>query len=110
MVGLGYLAFLLSPWSWTAGPVALAVGIGTYLFHNTLQTHATQMAPAVRGSAVAIFAFCLFTGQAVGVTLSGILPFHHGGPAWLLLPAAVGVPLAAWAFAQALRRHTEQTA
>ena len=60
MVGLGYLAFLLSPWSWTAGPVALAVGIGTYLFHNTLQTHATQMAPSVRGSAVATFAFCLF--------------------------------------------------
>jgi predicted MFS family arabinose efflux permease len=107
MVGLGYLAFLLSPSSWTAGPVALAVGIGTYLFHNTLQTHATQMAPAVRGSAVAIFAFCLFTGQAVGVTLSG-LAFDHGGPAWLLLPTVVGVPLAAWAFARALQRHTTQ--
>lgn len=107
MVGLGYLAFLLSPWSWTAGPVALAVGIGTYLFHNTLQTHATQMAPSVRGSAVASFAFCLFTGQAVGVTLSG-LAFDHGGPAQLLLPAVVGVPLAAWVFARALRRHMAQ--
>lgn len=105
MVGLGYLAFLLSPSSWTAGPVALAVGIGTYLFHNTLQTHATQMAPAVRGSAVAIFAFCLFAGQAVGVTLAG-LAFDHGGPAWLLLPTVVGIPLAAWAFARALQRHT----
>lgn len=109
MVGVGYLAFLLSPWSWAAGPVALAVGIGTYLFHNTLQTHATQMAPAVRGSAVALFAFCLFTGQAVGVTLSG-LAFDHGGPAWLLLPAALGVPLAAWAFARALQRHTARAA
>ncbi len=105
LVGLGYLAFLLSPWGWTAGPVSLAVGIGTYLFHNTLQTHATQMAPAVRGSSVAIFAFCLFVGQAVGVTLSG-LAFDHGGPAWLLLPAALGLPVATWAFAWALRRHT----
>jgi predicted MFS family arabinose efflux permease len=109
MVGAGYLAFLVSPWSWTAGPAALVLGIGTYLFHNTLQTHATQMAPAVRGSAVALFAFCLFAGQAIGVTLSG-LAFDHGGPAWLLLPAALGLPLAAWAFAQALQRHTAQAA
>lgn len=107
MVGVGYLVFLISPWSWTAGPVALATGVGTYLFHNTLQTHATQMVPAVRGSAVALFAFCLFTGQAIGVTLSG-LAFDHGGPAWLLLPAALGLPLAAWAFARALRRHVTQ--
>lgn len=105
MVGVGYLAFLFSPWSWTAGPAALVLGIGTYLFHNTLQTHATQMAPAVRGSAVAVFAFCLFAGQAIGVTLSG-LAFDYGGPAWLLLPAALGLPLAAWAFARALQRHT----
>lgn len=105
LVGAGYLALLLSPWGWTAGPVALAVGFGTYLFHNTLQTHATQMVPAARGSAVAVFAFCLFTGQAIGVTLSGIA-FDHGGPAWLLLPAALGLPVAAWAFARALRSHT----
>lgn len=103
LVGLGYLALLVSPWAWTAGPVSLAVGIGTYLFHNTLQTHATQMAPAVRGSAVAVFAFCLFAGQAIGVTLSGFA-FDHGGPAWLLLPAAIGLPLACWGFARALGR------
>lgn len=109
MVGLGYLLFLISPWGWTAGPVAMMVGIGTYLFHNTLQTHATQMVPAVRGSAVALFAFCLFAGQAIGVTLFG-LAFDHGGSAWLLLPAAVGLPLVAWAFARALRRHVERTA
>jgi predicted MFS family arabinose efflux permease len=105
MVGAGYLALLASPWSWAIGPIALGVGIGTYLFHNTLQTHATQMAPTVRGSAVAVFAFCLFTGQAAGVTLFGFA-FDHGGAAWLLLPAAAGVPLAAWAFARALQHHT----
>ena len=109
LMGAGYMAFLFSPWAWTAGPVSLAVGIGTYLFHNTLQTHATQMAPAVRGSAVAVFAFCLFAGQALGVTLSG-LAFDHGGPAWLLLPAALGLPLVCWGFASTLQRHSQELA
>jgi predicted MFS family arabinose efflux permease len=103
--GVGYLAYLLSPWAWTAGPVALAVGFGTYLFHNTLQTHATQMVPAVRGSAVSLFAFCLFTGQAIGVTLCGYA-FDHGGAAWMLLPTALALPVVGWAFARALERHT----
>jgi predicted MFS family arabinose efflux permease len=105
VMGLGYLAYLFSPWAWTAGPVALAVGFGTYIFHNTLQTHATQMVPAVRGSAVAVFAFCLFTGQAIGVMLCGYA-YDHGGADWMLLPTALGLPVVGWAFARALRRHT----
>ncbi|TWO73380.1 MFS transporter [Caenimonas sedimenti] len=104
VMGLGYLAYLFSPWAWTAGPVALLVGFGTYLFHNTLQTHATQMVPEVRGSAVAVFAFCLFTGQAIGVTLCGYA-YDHGGAAWMLLPTALGLPAVGWGFARALRRH-----
>lgn len=107
LMGLGYLAYLLSPWAWTAGPVALAVGFGTYLFHNTLQTHATQMVPEVRGSAVAVFAFCLFTGQAIGVTLAG-LALDHGGGDWMLLPAALGLPVVGWGFARALQRQTRK--
>ncbi len=103
--GAGYLAYLLSPWAWTAGPVALAVGFGTYLFHNTLQTHATQMVPEVRGSAMAVFAFCLFTGQAIGVTLCGYA-YDHGGAVWMLLPTALMLPVVGWAFARALARHT----
>ena len=34
-----------------SAPIALALGFGTYLFHNTLQVNATQMAPATRGTA-----------------------------------------------------------
>ena len=89
---------------WTAGPVALLVGFGTYLFHNTLQTNATQMAPTARGTGVALFASCFFVGQAIGVSLAG-LAFDHAGAAALLLPPALALPLAGIAFARALARR-----
>jgi predicted MFS family arabinose efflux permease len=103
LMGAGFLAWLASPVVWTAGPVALLVGFGTYLYHNTLQTHATQMAPTARGTAVALFASCLFIGQAVGVSLAGFA-FDHVGVAALLLPPAILLPAAGMAFAYALRR------
>jgi predicted MFS family arabinose efflux permease len=104
MMGAGFLAWWLSPSWMLAGPIALAVGFGTYLFHNTLQTHATQMAPEVRGTAVALFAFCLFGGQALGVTLAG-WAFDHAGPGALLIAPALGLPVAGWWFARALTRR-----
>jgi predicted MFS family arabinose efflux permease len=102
IMGLGYLAWWASPVVWTAGPVALLVGFGTYLFHNTLQTNATQMAPTARGTGVALFASCFFVGQAIGVTLAG-WAFDHAGAAALLLPPAFALPLAGLAFARAPR-------
>ncbi|MEP6790828.1 MAG: MFS transporter [Ramlibacter sp.] len=104
VMGAGYLAWWLSPVGWLAGPVALAVGFGTYLFHNTLQTHATQMVPAARGTSVAMFAFCLFVGQAIGVSLAGYA-FDHIGAVPLLLVPAIGLPLVGGWFARALRRR-----
>lgn len=104
LMGAGFLAWWLSPVAWTAGAVALLVGFGTYLYHSTLQTHATQMAPTARGTAVAIFAFCLFTGQAMGVGLAGLI-FDHIGPSAMLAGPALGLPLTGWLFARALRRR-----
>ena len=104
LMGASFLALLVSPVWQLAAPIALLLGFGTYLYHNTLQTHATQMAPAVRGTSVALFAFCLFTGQAIGVSVAGFL-FDHFGPAPLLLAPAVALPLAGWGFARALRRR-----
>jgi predicted MFS family arabinose efflux permease len=43
------------------------------MFHNTLQTRATEMAPQARGTAIAVFAFCLFMGQAGGVAIFGVI-------------------------------------
>lgn len=104
VMGLGFVAWYLSPVSWLAAPVALAVGFGTYLLHNTLQVNATQMAPAMRGTGMALFAFCLFVGQAIGVSLAGYA-FDHGGAVPLLLVPALVLPLTGWGFARALRRR-----
>jgi predicted MFS family arabinose efflux permease len=49
------------------------LGFGFFLVHNTLQANATQMAPDARGSAVSLFAFCLFMGQASGIALLGVV-------------------------------------
>lgn len=106
MMGAGYFAWWLSPWGLAAAPVALLVGFGTYLYHNTLQTHATQMAPEIRGTAMACFAFCLFMGQAIGVSLAGYAFDHLGGGAFLLSSAVV-LPLAGGTFARALRRRAQ---
>ncbi len=107
LVGASFLALWLSPWWFAAGPIALAMGFGTYLFHNTLQTHATQMVPASRGTAVALFAFSLFGGQALGVTLAG-WSVDHLGYAPMLVTAALGMAVAGWAFAGALGRRPPQ--
>ncbi|HVE54276.1 MAG TPA: MFS transporter [Ramlibacter sp.] len=106
VMGLGFVAWYLMPAAWVAGPVALAVGFGTYLFHNTLQTHASQMAPTMRGTGMALFAFCLFLGQAIGVWLAGAT-FDRFGAMPLLLVPAVALPVTAWALSVALRRRAQ---
>lgn len=104
LMGLGFAGWYFMPVAWLAAPLALLVGFGTYLFHATLQTNATQMAPAMRGSAMACFASCFFLGQAAGVSLAGHA-FDHFGAAPMLLVPAVGLPLTAWAFARALQHR-----
>jgi MFS transporter, YNFM family, putative membrane transport protein len=52
-------------------PAIAVLGLGLHMLHNTLQTHATQMAPEARGLAVSTFANVLFIGQAAGVWLAG---------------------------------------
>lgn len=72
MALLGYLMLaVLTDWR-LAAPANLLLGFGFFLFHNTLQTNATQMAPDARGSALSLFAFSLFMGQASGVALLGV--------------------------------------
>ena len=51
----------------------LIAGLGFYGFHNTLQTHGTQMAPERRGVAMAMFASLFFLGQSAGVATAAML-------------------------------------
>lgn len=46
--------------------IYLLMGLGFYAFHGSLQIFASELAPAARGSAVALFATFLFLGQAIG--------------------------------------------
>ncbi len=86
------IAAHLPLWAMPA-PIALC-GLGYYLLHNTLQTHATQMAPAVRGVAVSVFSSCFFVGQALGVSAFGVMA-QHTGDAWVFRTAALLLPLLA---------------
>jgi predicted MFS family arabinose efflux permease len=80
---------LLPAWQATV-PIFIAAGFGFYMFHNTLQTKATEMAPQARGTAIAVFAFSLFMGQAGGVAACGLL-ISAVGYQWSLMLAGVGL-------------------
>jgi MFS transporter, YNFM family, putative membrane transport protein len=77
-------------------------GVSFYMLHNTLQTNGTQMAPEARGSGLALFALCLFVGQAVGVPVAAPIVDQHGAPT-VFWAAAIFLPLLAFWFAHALR-------
>ena len=83
-------------WAW-AMPACALLGLGFYMMHNTLQTHATQMAPERRGAAVASFAACFFLGQSLGVGLAGLLVGPLGTAA-VLAAGGVGLLAVAWNF------------
>jgi predicted MFS family arabinose efflux permease len=83
-------------WVWSV-PACVLMGLGFYMMHNTLQTHATQMAPERRGAAVAAFAASLFIGQSAGVGLAGAL-LGRVGTTGVLIAGALGLLAVAWAF------------
>jgi predicted MFS family arabinose efflux permease len=73
-----------------------------------MQTNATQMAPAARGTAVSLFASFLFMGQSIGVLLAAALVGVLGSTAVIALGSAVLVAVGLY-FSQALRRRHELT-
>lgn len=81
---------------WVAAlPACLLAGAGFYMLHTTLQTQATQMAPAQRGSAVALFACLLFLGQSCGVAVVSVA-VDRGASAWAFSACGAGLMLIAW--------------
>ena len=72
------------------------LGFGYYMVHNTLQTHATQMLPQARGTAVAGFSSALFLGQSVGVALVAPLVTRAGAVPVFVLAAVLWPMLALW--------------
>jgi predicted MFS family arabinose efflux permease len=90
-ITLAYLAVALGG-LWVMAPAIMLLGLGIQMLHNTLQTNATQMAPAARGMAVSTFANALFLGQAGGVWLCGILVDRVGyAPVFIVLGGCLAV-------------------
>jgi YNFM family putative membrane transporter len=101
-VSYGGLA-LLHSWPF-AIPACLVAGFGFYALHNTLQTHATQMAPAARGTAVSLFSCFLFFGQSLGVLCAAwLIDRFSAQPVFLV--SASGLLLLALTFSVLVSRE-----
>ncbi|MGL6252404.1 MAG: MFS transporter, partial [Billgrantia desiderata] len=110
LMGLGFVGLALAPGPALATASAFAAGLGFYMMHSTLQINATQMAPAMRGTAMAVFAGCLFLGQSVGVSLGGLV-LRLADSLWLLAGAGVWLLALGLIFAWLLRQwHGERAA
>ena len=108
-LGVAFLGMIAAPSAVWIYPCMLAAGAGLYMLHNTLQVHATQMAPDSRGAAVALFALLLFSGQSTGVWL-GARIVDSAGTTPLFLISAVGLPLLALDFRRRLKRRAAKVA
>ena len=104
VLGLCSLVFGLSPhWALTL-PASVVAGFGFFMFHNTMQTNATQMAPNARGTGVSMFALALFMGQSVGVLLAAWLLGYLASGVVIAVGGGIMAALGAF-FALALRRR-----
>ena len=68
-----------------AVPACLLAGLGFYMFHNTLQTCATQLSTSARGTGVSMFVCALFLGQSSGVVAASIVVDRFSTTAWFVL-------------------------
>ena len=85
-----YATIAFTPIWWLDAVAMLAVGFAFYMTHNSLQTEATELAPAARGSSVALLACGFFAGQGVGPLLFGGL-LNLAGTQTAMLCVAVAV-------------------
>jgi predicted MFS family arabinose efflux permease len=107
MLALAYLTIAFTPSTYLAPLAIMAIGLGYYMLHNTLQTNATQMTPEARGTAVAIFSSALYLGQTLGVAINGVV-FDRFGAIPVFVTAGAGLlGLGLW-FARTLRQRQDR--
>jgi predicted MFS family arabinose efflux permease len=101
MLGMAAVAF---GQTWLMQMAAFTiVGMGFYMLHTGIQTEATELAPAARGSAIALHAFSLFLGMALGPALYGLAIPWLGAPLSVLVGGSV-ILAAGWAIAERAAR------
>ena len=103
-MGLCALVLAYTPHWFPAAAASLLAGFGFFMFHNTMQANATQMAPEARGTAVSLFASFLFLGQSIGVVLAASFIDRIGTGAVIALGGGA-MALEGVYFAWALRRR-----
>ncbi len=114
LLGVGILAVStvvvgFAPYWALTLPASLLGGFGFFMFHNTMQVNAAQMAPSARGTAVSLFASAMFLGQSVGVLLAASLTDRMGSGMVIALGGAVMLATGFW-FSQAIRRRDRSAA
>ena len=109
MVGVCALVLAYTPHWAPAVPASFLAGFGFFMFHNTMQTNATQMAPQARGTAVSLFSSFLFMGQSIGVVVASSLIDRIGTGAVVAL-GGVCMALEGCFFAWALGRRARAPA
>jgi YNFM family putative membrane transporter len=78
LLGVAFVSIGLMPsWQWFI-PLVILLGMGYYTMHGTLQTRATELAPEARWTAISLFAFFFFMGQATGPLLLGSILKSNG--------------------------------
>lgn len=101
LLGLAFVLLAISRTWMLAIPAAPMAGLGFSMLHGTLQTHATQMAPAARGTAVSLFVVSLFFGQSLGVFIASIAVDRLGFRVVFAI-SALAISALGWVFARAL--------
>lgn len=105
-LGIAFAIMALAPSAEVEFAAIVLAGVSFYMLHNTLQVHGTQMAPEARGAGMALFALCLFVGQAIGVPIAAPIVDRWGAPP-IFWAAAVFLPLLAFWFSAAIGRRAQ---
>ena len=95
LAAAGLAASALAPLAAVLMAAHLVLGFGFFMMHNSIQTRVTEVAPAARGSAVALHAFFFFLGHSLGPVLYGPAIGAFGSAA-ALLGGAAGLAALAW--------------
>ncbi|KQP13222.1 MFS transporter [Pseudorhodoferax sp. Leaf267] len=103
-LAIGACGLAFTPVGALAPVASLVAGFGLFMFQNTLQTNATQMAPEARGMGVAMFSVSLFIGQSIGVVLAASLIGRWGSTA-VVAGAGCAMLVLGQFFARALQRR-----
>ena len=108
-LGIGWLALAVGHHWALSLPACLLAGVGFYMLHGTLQTHATQMVPALRGTAVSLFASTMFLGIAAGVAAASAV-VDRVGTRPVFTACALALAMLGAVFALSLRERLHAAA